>query len=88
MVDRKLNKKFKGIAKCLPGDVFSEEKGRRIAQLKAESNREMYRIRRAWSALKHINKYADIFADELHNRVDIYRSNLEKKREELRELTV
>ncbi len=39
------NREFKGVAKCSPEDVFDEEKGKKIAQLKALINVRKYFIK-------------------------------------------
>lgn len=84
--DRKLGRKFKGIAKCSIDDVFDIEKGKQIAKLKAEINREYYRINKADKNIAFIEKKAIQLVEDLYSRLDIYEENLERKHIKILEL--
>lgn len=84
--DRKLGKKFRGIAKCQPEDIFSEEKGKTIAQLKAEIYRENYRSRKALAEAGRIAQKALSAHKECVNRAEIYFNNRLKKQKQLETL--
>lgn len=86
LIDRKLQKKFKGIAKCMPNDTFNARKGKEIAKLKAEIRREAYRIRSASGEIRFYCKYADSMKNDLVNRIRIYENNYEGKYRALEEL--
>ena len=86
LIDRKLKKKFKGVAKCLPGDTFVEKTGKEIAKLKAEIKREDFRIRSASGEIKFYCKYLDSMKNNLVNRIRIYENNHRKKNEMLEEM--
>ena len=88
LVDRKLRKKFKGIAKCLPGDVFNEQRGKDIAKVKAEINRDRYRARRAMSAARFIERRAETLVNEYWKRVELYDDNITRKYLRLEELVI
>jgi len=85
-VDRKLGRKFKGKAKCQPDDVFDVEKGKEIAQLKMEINRELCRINRTGSEIRYIENQTKKIVDNLYNRILIYNEKLDNKYTQLYEL--
>ncbi len=87
MIDRKLNRKFKGIAKCNPPDVFDIQKGKQIAELKAGIKKEDYRINKADRIISQIERQAENLIDEYENRIDLYQEKLEEKYCKLFELT-
>lgn len=86
LIDRKLKKKFKGVAKCLPGDTFVEKTGKEIAKLKAEMKREDFRIRSASGWINYCYRIADNMANDLANRMNIYEKNYREKYRALEEL--
>ena len=85
--DRKLGKKFRGIAKCSQEDTFDPEKGMQIAQLKAEINRDKYRLNRAQSDVNYIERKAFQLVDNLYKRMDIYDDRINERQMKIVELT-
>jgi hypothetical protein len=81
--DRKLRRRFKGLAKCDPRDEFDVEKGKKIAQLKAEINREKYRFKSVEKDIRQIDKYTNGLKRECYNRMSIFDENMSKKYDEL-----
>lgn len=81
--DKKLGKKFKGVAKCSTDDTFDEAKGIQIATLKAEIKRDRYKMH---SLISNYNYWEKAMASELkqtENRVNQLEEKIQKKYEEI-----
>lgn len=85
-VDQKLGKRFRGVAKCGGDDIFDVEKGKQIAQLKAEIKKEEYRYFQMDKAIGYINRQSEKLIDHYSNRQDMYFEKLEDKLVRLHEI--
>ena len=70
LTDRKLGKKFKGIAKCAPEDMFDENKGKQIAELKAKIKRDNYKIKQLDTKFRYLKNWVNNELDQIQKRQD------------------
>jgi hypothetical protein len=81
--DGKLNKKFRGIAKCNNSDSFDETKGMQIARLKAEIKREKARLNSLSSEYNFLERAILSEQKQLIRRSEEINAKVQKKYEEL-----
>ena len=77
---------YRGVAKCSPDDKFDEEKGKRIAYLRACEKRKRGYIQMAKCQMKNCENELDYYTSvktRIQGRLDSMRKSLASYREEL-----
>lgn len=84
--DEVLGKKFKGIAKCNSDDTWDEEKGKKIARLRAEIKRDINILKKLIDDQSDYIKIFDDIIEQYNRKISKVDGSLAKKEERLAEL--
>jgi uncharacterized coiled-coil DUF342 family protein len=80
--DTKAGRQFKGIAKCMPDDIWNEEKGLKIAKLRAEIRRLEWKQNNLVSSIHFIDRVLCNEISQLEKRIcDLFEGSSNKYEE-------